>query len=182
VSFLTDGAVKTKTIEYTIGLEEVMFSVLRDEVKTVKFGGINVHPALAALRANPDLDFSISDDAEGVPVASVADVADGVQDLREQAVVPVAASPVASIEVDPLQALRDAVEQLERDAPTYAPSISRRAAKKLRQQARKQVRVSNVTVGLLRTVGALPPAPPVVVPAPQPSYDAALMSVGAAFG
>lgn len=73
VSYFTAGERKVKSIQHTTGLEEVVFSVLRDEVKTVKFGGINEHPALAALRDNPDLDFSISDDlGEVMPVADVA--------------------------------------------------------------------------------------------------------------
>ncbi|MFM0385865.1 hypothetical protein [Paraburkholderia dipogonis] len=201
VSFLTDGAVKTKTIEYTIGLEEVMFSVLRDEVKTVKFGAINVHPALAALRANPDLDFEIRDDVEAEPVASVANVADVVQDLLEHAVVPipladvnvpvpseldvVQADPAADVEADSYGALRDAVEQLEQrahDAPVCA--TSRRAAKRQRQQQRRQLRVSSVTANLLISIGALQlPAPLVVAPVPAaPSYSPMLMSGGSAFG
>ena len=65
--------------------------------------------------------------------------------------------------------MREAVEQLERDAPVIAPGVSERAAKKLRQKARKQVRVSNVTVGLLRNIGALPAPAPVIAPAWQPS-------------
>jgi hypothetical protein len=186
VSFRTDGVVKTKTIEHTIGLEEVMFSVLRDEVKTVKFAWL-ADPATRALRDNPDLDFSISEGvAEVVLVADVAAVADGVQDAREQVVAPIMASPPADVAINPPQALRDAVEQkLDRDALALAPTASsRRAAKKLRQKARRQIRVSSVTVSLLRNVGALPaPTPGVVsVPRAQSSYSATLMSGGTAFG
>ncbi|MFP3786473.1 hypothetical protein, partial [Burkholderia sp. SIMBA_024] len=69
------------------------------------------------------------------------------------------------------------------DAPLSMPTMSRRAAKKLRQQARRQVRVSNVTGGLLRGIGALPPAAPAVVPMPvAPSYSPAVMSGGLASG
>ena len=203
VSYLTNGVVKTKTIEYTIGLEEVMFSVLRDEVKTVKFGGINVHPALAALRANPDLDFSIPHD-EIAPVTVVHDE----QDVREQAALPIVTSPLADVvvpvsavldvvqpdpaadveedvvehDVDPLEAVRRLLDGVPH-TPAPSPSLSKRAAKRQRQAARRQVRVSNVTASLLRAVGALPPAPPVVVPVPQPSgYPATLMFGRTTFG
>lgn len=37
VSYLTGGKVRTKSIEHTIGLEEVLFSVLRTEIKAVVF-------------------------------------------------------------------------------------------------------------------------------------------------
>jgi hypothetical protein len=64
---------------------------------------------------------------------------------------------------DPFAALRNAFEQMDRDAPVCSPGLSRRVGKKLRQKARRQVRVSNVTVGLLHNIGALPV--PVAAPA-----------------
>ena len=179
VSYFTSGAHKVKTIEHTVGLEEVMFSVLRDEMKTVKFGGVNVHPSLAALCANPDLDFSISDDVEARPVADVSDVADSVQDTQEPAAVPLVASVLADVVepvVDRLQALRDVLERDDRDVPVNTQTVSRGAAKKLLQHARREVRVSNVTVQLLRKVGALPAPAPVVAPAPQTFYSASMFS------
>lgn len=187
VSFLTDGAVKTMSIEHTIGLEEVLFSVLRTEVKTVKFGGINVPPAMRALRDNPDLDFSIVDEPgdEEMPGAHV------VED-------PQAAAPVAD-DADACRARRQA-----RDG-----RISRPAGQSIRCDARggratraRRARVdadgvatcgkaceaaaaspgtrSAVTVDLLRRVGALPALAPVVVPAWQSSssYSASLTSTG----
>jgi len=79
---------------------------------------------------------------------------------------------------DPYALMRAAVEQMDRDARVCAPGLSRRAAKKLR----RQVRVSSLTAGMLRNVGALPPAP-VVAPAWKPSsYSTALMIGGLAGG
>ena len=70
---------------------------------------------------------------------------------------------------DPYSAVRDAVEQqLDRDVPLIAPGVSRRAVKKVRPKAPKQVRVSHVTVNLLRGIGALPRPVPVVAPVAVP--------------
>ena len=77
-----------------------------------------------------------------------------------------AAVPVPS-EIDVVQA-----------DPAAQTTSSKRVAKKVRQHARRQVRVSNVTVNLLRSVGALPPPSPAISPVPAPaSYSAALFSV-----
>lgn len=182
IGYMAGGVLKTHTVERAADVTEMFVDVLRDSEHAPSFGWL-ADPATRALRDNPDLDFSISSDEvdEVVSVADLATVADGVQDVPEQAVVPIVATVQADVAVpdaDPLQAIRDAVEQLEHDAPLSMPTISRRAAKKLRQRARRQVRVSNVTVQLMRSVGVLPAPVPVVVPVPtsQPFYWANLFA------
>jgi hypothetical protein len=169
VSYLTAGEPKVKTILHTTGLEEVMWSVLRDEVKTVKFGGINVHPATRALRDNPDPDFSISDDVdEAVQAAVVADMAVPASAALDV----VQANPAADVEADPYDALRDALGQLERDTPVCAPSRRSQKRNKEPRRQQRQVRVSNTLVRCLQTVGALRPPAPV----PQPFYAACMFA------
>jgi hypothetical protein len=77
----------------------------------------------------------------------------------------VPADPVEDVDehtVDPLEAVRRLLDDA-RDVPVCIPLKSRCAAKKLRQQARREVRVSSVTVSLLRNVGAQPaPTPPAI--------------------
>ncbi|TAM06396.1 MAG: MarR family transcriptional regulator [Paraburkholderia sp.] len=204
IAYMAGGKVRTHTVTRAVDTTELIVDALRDSEHTPSFGWL-ADPATRALRDNPDLDFSISDDVdEVVPFADAAAVADSVQDAQEQSVAPIVASPLAgnvdvtvpaaldvvqadpagNFDADPYGALRDAVDQLEHDTPACAPAISKRAAKRQRQQQRRQVRLSNVTAQLMRNVGALPSAPPVVVPVPEaaPLYSAFVMSGGAAFG
>jgi hypothetical protein len=150
-------------------MTELIIDVLRDSEHSPSFAWL-ADPATRALRDNPDLDFSIEHFNEAAPVAVVA------------ALDAVRAHPAADVEVDPLQALRDVVEQLEHHVPVSMPSTSRRAKKRMKQQQRRQVRVAAVTVGLLRNVGALPAPAVVPAPVPQPSYSASLMSGGSVVG
>jgi hypothetical protein len=190
IAYRSGGVVKTRTIAETVDMEELIVAVLRDEERVPQF----------AYRAPAACDWLLDDDVydrsigDVVEVAGVAAVADSVQ---EQTVAPIVASVLENVampvsaaldvvqadraadgDIDPgtLQALHDA---LERDAPVSMPTMSRRAAKKLSQQARRQVRVSNVTVQLLRNVGALPAPVPVVVPvtAPLPFHTITLFAV-----
>jgi hypothetical protein len=88
-----------------------------------------------------------------------------------------------ALSADPYGAMRAAIERLDRDVPGVPVTTSRRPAKKACQKARRQLRVSNITVGLLRNIGALAAPAPVVALALQPaSYSAALMSRGSAVG
>jgi hypothetical protein len=161
VSYLTNGEVKTKTIEHTIGLEEVMFSVLRVEEKTVKFGFRNT--AMDWLRGE-EFDRSISD-ADEDDAQEAPQVSDDSQDVDGDAELEAGESDEPA---DPYAALRAALECSDRPMGAGAPSISRISAKKARHRARHQarrVRVSSVTVGMLQSIGALPPATPLPVPA-----------------
>jgi hypothetical protein len=189
ITYRTGGAVKTRTIEHTADMTELVIAVLRDELSSVAFG-YRAPAAMDWLLDGGVYDRSIGD---AVEVADVAAIVDSVQEAPKQGSAPIVASPVeyaavpvpaaldvvqedpvADVEVDSLQVLRDAVEQLEHDVPASMPATSRRADKRQRRQQWRQLRVSNVTVGILRTVGALPPPAPVVVPAPTPFYTAAL--------
>ncbi|RZF23842.1 hypothetical protein EVC45_41995 [Paraburkholderia sp. UYCP14C] len=175
IGYMAGGKVHMHTVERAVDTTELIVDVLRDSERSPSFGWL-ADSATRALRNNPDLDFSISSDDvdEVVPAAIAASVPASLDVVQ--------ADPAADVDADPYDVLRDAVEQLEHDAPVLMPTMSRRAGKKLRQQARKQVRVSNVTVNLLRGVGVLPAATPVVEPAPQPFFSPTLMSGGTAFG
>jgi hypothetical protein len=165
ITYRAGGVVKTRVLEESVDMTELVVAVLRDEK----------HASLFGSRAPASMDWLRDDDVYDRLIGDAVEVAD-VAVLMPTALDVVLADPVEDVEADPYEALRDAVEQLERDAPVDAPTTSRRAAKRLRQQQHRQVRVSAVTAGLLRTIGALPPPAPVVAPAPQPfcSYSATL--------
>ncbi|MBB5463747.1 winged helix-turn-helix domain-containing protein [Paraburkholderia sp. Cpub6] len=171
ITYRAGGVVKTRTIAETVDTDELIVAVLRDEECAPQF----------AYRAPAALDWLLDEEVYDRSIGDAIEVTDVVASVPATLGVELA-DPVATVDVDPLQALLDAVEQLERDAPSPTVS-SRRAEKRLRRQAPHHVRVSNVTVQLMGNVGALPPAPPVVVPAPAaPSYSPVLMSGGVAFG
>lgn len=138
---------------------------------------------MRALRANPHLDFSIIDEPSDGEMPGANVVEDAVAPATDGAMdVACVDEPVTNLRgalSDPLQALRDLLERDDRAAPV--PSISRRAAKRMRKAGR-QVRLSSLTVGLLRGVGALPAPAPVVAPVAVPSYSPALYSGGQASG
>ncbi|MDR6504074.1 hypothetical protein J2785_007268 [Burkholderia ambifaria] len=190
ITYRAGGVVKTRKLLESVDTEELIVAVLRDEEHTPEFGW----------RARASMDWLLSDEFdrsipgdvdEVVPVAVAADalhVADRGQGVREQGAIVAdtlgdVAAPVPAalnvVQAGPYDALRDALEHDDRDVPPSMPTTSRRAAKKLRQQAQRQVRVSAVTVGLLRTVCALPPPVPVIVPPPsdQPIYRAIMFAV-----
>ena len=192
ITYLTGGAVKTRTIAHTVDMTELVVAVIRHEQLRVTFG----YGAPAAMETGwPDDEFdrSIPNDVDAV----LADIQDVPYSAHEPAAAPLAASvladvavplpaaldvvheePAADVESDQLQALRDALERDDRDVPVSMPTMWRRATKKLCQKARRQVRVSNVTVSLLRNVGALPAPVPLIVPepTPRPFYSANLFA------
>jgi hypothetical protein len=173
ITYRAAGVVKTRVLDESVDVTELVVAVLRDEKHAPLFGS----------RAPASMDWLRDDDVYDRSIGDAVEVAD-VAAQMPAALDVVLADPIEDVEADPYGALRDAVEQLERDAPVDAPTTSRRAAKRLRQQARRQVRLSTVTVQLMRGVGALHASPPVIVPVPaaQPSYSASVMSGGTAFG
>jgi len=164
ITYLAGDAVKTRALDLTVDTEELVIAALRDESSRVAFGFKST--AMHALFDGEQFDRSIEEmPSEGMESRAVApahvvgaqtDVEfDGSRATAELEVLP----------ADPYAALREAVEHMDRDPLVYAPGLSRRAAKKQRQKARRQVRVSNVTVNLLRNIGALPTPAPAIVPA-----------------
>ncbi|CAE6724957.1 hypothetical protein [Paraburkholderia nemoris] len=176
IGYMAGGKVRTHAVERAIDMTELIVDVLRDSEHSPSFAWL-ADPATRALRDTPDLDFSISGNVD--EVAPVADVdVPTVLDVVQ----PDPAADVVEHVVDPFEAVRRLLDDV-RDVPVRAPLISKRQKNKLRQQQRQQVRLSTVTIQLMRVVGALPPAPPVVTPAPEPHlYLASVMSGGAAFG
>lgn len=160
IGYIAGGVLKTHTVERAVDTTELIVDCLRDSEHSPGFTWL-ADPATRALRDNPDLDFSISDDID--VAAQVPAALDVVQD-----------DPVANVETDPFQAVRDAVEQFERDVPALTV-LSRRAARCQRQAAR-QVRASNVTLQLMRAIGVLPFPAPVVVSVLTPFYAASLFA------
>ncbi|MGT2471649.1 hypothetical protein [Paraburkholderia terrae] len=177
ITYRAGGVVKTRTIAETVDTDELIVAVLRDEERAPQF----------AYRAPASMGWLLDNDAYDRSIGDAADVAEPVPPTLDV----VQADPAADIDahglehdVDPLETVRRLLLDDVRDTPVPPPSLSKRAAKRQRQAGRRQVRVSSVTVQLMRGVGALPPAPPVVVPVleAQPFYCPTTMSCGAAFG
>jgi hypothetical protein len=176
ITYRAGAEVKTLVRGLTVDMEELVIATLRDESNRVAF----------CFRAPAAMDWLLGDEFD----RSISDTPDDISVTPEPvtgkaAVVPspALASPMGVecdgepvtvefdvLPVDPYAALREAVEQIERDAPANVHGMSRRAAKKARQKARKQVRVSSITIGLLRNVGALPAPAPVTRPVPVPVW------------
>ncbi|CAN7774927.1 hypothetical protein [Paraburkholderia hospita] len=171
ISYRASGEMRTRVFDLVAETTELMVAVLRDESSSVAF----------AYRAPASLDWLLDGDVYDRAIGDAVEVADVAAPVPAALDV-VQADPIEDVEADPYNALRDAPERADLDAPVSMPRMSRRAAKRQRQQRGRQVRVSPVLVALMQKVAALPAAPPVPVPAPQPSYSAALMSGGAAFG
>jgi len=171
IAYRTAGVVKTRTLSESVDTEELMVAVLRDTPSSVTFGFKN--PALHARFDGEQFDRSIGDAETDTVVAPI------VPD--EAAYVEHVIKP-ATAGFDPYERLRDVVEKMDHEVRVCAPGVSRRAAKKARLRARRQVRVSDMTVGLLRNVGALPASVPVPVPVWKPSPEALALMQGVIAG
>jgi len=138
--------------------------VIRDESSRIAFGFRA--PAAMDWLLGDEYDRSIGD-SEPCEAAAVAEVVERDVECDAEP----ATAGLDALPADPYAALRAAVDQLDTAAPVCAPGLSRRAAKKDRQKARKQVRVSGLTVSMLRDVGALPAPAAVRSPTWKPSAE-----------
>lgn len=154
ITYRAGDEAKTLARDLTVDAEELVIAALRDSKDAVTFGFNNL--AMHARFDGEQFDRSIGDSEEGdaVPASIAAD---------ETAYVEHVVKPATAV-FDPYARIRDVVEKMDRDVRVCSPAMPRRVAKKARLRARRQVRVSNLTVGLLRNVGALPAPAPVVTP------------------
>jgi hypothetical protein len=173
ITYRAAGAVKTRTIALSVGTDELVMAVLRDEKNAMQFGFRNV--AMHALFDGEDFDRSMGED-ESQNALEVAEAVAGLAEVAE-----LVASEAPTMPADPYAGLRELVDDAH-EVPACAPVMSRRAAKRARQKVLPQVRVSSVTVNLLRGIGALPRPVPVLAPVAMPGYSASLMSGGSALG
>ncbi|CAE6693976.1 hypothetical protein R69619_00386 [Paraburkholderia nemoris] len=175
IRYMAGKAPKTLYMPLTVDTEELVISALRDSKDKVRFGCYNA--AMDWFLDDGHFDRSLPADVESVQAviaANVPDIADNVHGVQERVVVPIAASLSADVSVASFQALRDAVEQFERDVP--APTVSSRRVARRQRQAARQVRASNVTLQLMRAIGVLPFPAPVVVSVLTPFYAASLFA------
>jgi hypothetical protein len=165
--------VKTRTLSESLDNEELVIAVLRDESSAVTFGFKNT--AMDWLLSD-EFDRSISDapkeSEESAPIAAP------IACIRRARLKPATAG------FDRYVRIRDVVEKMDRDVRVHSSGVSRRAAKKARLRAHRQARVSDVTVGLLRNVGALQASAPVTRPVPvwRPSAESIAMMQAAITG
>ncbi|SOE59215.1 hypothetical protein SAMN05414139_01493 [Burkholderia sp. D7] len=183
ISYLTAGEVKTRTLSESLDNDELVIAVLRDSKSAVAFGFRA--PAAMDWLLGDEYDRSIGDapgdisvtpeavteNTAGVP-APVAEVVTDVECDAEPAT-----SGLDMLQADPYEALRAAFDQLDTAVPVCVSGMSRRAARKLRQEARRQVRVSNLTVAMLRVVGAVRAPLPIVAPLPVKLYSPLLFAM-----
>jgi len=173
ITYRAGDVVKTRVLDKSVDMTELMVAVFRDESNSVTFGFRA--PAAMDWLLGDEFDRSIGDvrgDISVTPEPVTENAPLEAPIVPDEAIdVECDAEPVTDgldvVPADPYAALREAVEQIERDAPVNAPGMSRRAAKRMKQQQQRQMRVSNDTANLLRGIGALLPAPASpAVPAP----------------
>lgn len=171
ITYRAGDVVKTRVLDKTLDMEELVIAVFRDEANMVTFGFKNT--AMDWL-LDDEFDRSISDTPDDIfvtpePVTENAAVAAPI--ARDEAMHVEHVVKPATAGFDPYARIREVIEKEDREVRVHSPGISRRAAKKARLRARRQVRVSDMTVGLLRNVEALPAPAPAPVPVWKPDVD-----------